>query len=125
MKILNNSEIAQFNLSSEKAKEISSKAQKFKEILNKNVSNNSNEKVDEKLMDACYQFESMLVGKMFKVMKQTVQNKESLLYGGQAEEIFKDMLYDEYSMLTAKTSDFGLAQQIYDQMTQKTVNVQA
>ena len=75
-------------------------------------------KVDQKLMEVCHQFESIMVNKMLKVMRQSIHKENSLMHGGQAEEIFDDMLYEKYAMKTSKTANFGLAKQIYDQMSQ-------
>jgi len=73
---------------------------------------------DDKLMDVCYEFESIMVNQMFKVMRKTLHKENSMLYGGHAESIFDDMLYDQYSSITAKTAQFGLAKQIYDQISE-------
>ena len=52
---------------------------------------------------------------MLKEMRKTV-NKSGLVDGGMAEEIFEDMLYDEYAKEFSKTKAFGLAEIIYNQM---------
>ena len=48
-------------------------------------------------------------------MRKTV-NKYKLIDGGTAEEIFTDFLYDEYSMLCAKSSS-NLAATMYKQLS--------
>ena len=41
-----------------------------------------------KLKNACSEFESIFMHQMLKEMRKTVDPKNSLVYGGQAEEIF-------------------------------------
>ena len=52
---------------------------------------------------------------MLNIMRKTV-NKSVFLDGGFAEELFEDMLYDEYSKKMAKNANFGLANLIYGQL---------
>lgn len=74
--------------------------------------------LDKKLWDACIEAESLIVGNMIKEMKKTV-HKSEWLHGGQAEEIFEDMLYDEYAINMSKNSDFGMAKMLYDELSRK------
>lgn len=76
------------------------------------------DKTHKKLWDACVEAESLFVGKMLKEMKKTVP-KDQWLHGGQAEEIFEDMLYDEYSLQMSKNCDFGMARMLYDEMSRR------
>jgi flagellar protein FlgJ len=71
---------------------------------------------DPKLYQACVEFESLFVKQMLNAMKKTV-TKGDLMHGGYAEDIFEDMLYDEYAMLMAKSSGFGVADLVYRQLT--------
>ena len=73
-------------------------------------------KQEAKLWDACIQAESIFVGQMLKQMRNTVE-KGGLINGGQTEEIFTDMLYDEYATNMSKTANFGVAKSMYDQMS--------
>ncbi|MDZ4727650.1 MAG: rod-binding protein [Leptospira sp.] len=70
----------------------------------------------KKLFDASVEFESVFVKMMLKEMKNSV-HKEKLIDGGYAEEIFEDMLYDEYSKNISKNESLGMAEQIYKQMS--------
>ena len=63
----------------------------------------------------CQEFESLFVNMMLKEMRKTV-DKAGLLDGGQAEDIFQDMLYDEYSKDMTRAAGFGLSDQIYTQL---------
>ncbi|PJZ45814.1 rod-binding protein [Leptospira brenneri] len=70
----------------------------------------------KKLYDASVEFESVFVKMMLKEMKNTI-HKEKLIDGGYAEEIFEDMLYDEYAKNISHNESMGLAEEIYKQMS--------
>jgi peptidoglycan hydrolase FlgJ len=74
--------------------------------------------IDKRLMDTCIEMESIFVSKMMKEMRNTLP-KEKLLDGGFAENIFEDMLYDEYSLNLSKNSNLGLAKMIYNDLSRK------
>jgi len=65
-----------------------------------------------KLYEQCREFESIFVNMMLKEMRGTVE-KSGLIDGGQAEDIFSDMLYDEYAKGMTKAAGFGLADSVY------------
>jgi flagellar protein FlgJ len=70
---------------------------------------------DKKMMDVCYEMESLFIGIMLKSMRNTVQ--ESDFFGQNlANDIFRDMLYDEYAKMMARSDQFGIARQIDDQL---------
>jgi flagellar protein FlgJ len=70
---------------------------------------------DRKLLDACYEMESIFVGYMLRSMRKTVD--ESDFFGKSlAKDIFRDMLYDEYAKTMARTDQLGIARQIYHQL---------
>jgi flagellar protein FlgJ len=69
---------------------------------------------DNKLLDLSYEMESIFIGQMLRTMRNTVM--ETDFFGkSMAKDIFNDMLYDEYAKLMARTDQFGLARQIYNQ----------
>ncbi len=70
---------------------------------------------DSELYRQCQEFESLFVKMMLSEMKKTV-NKSGLNDGGMAEEIFSDMLYDEYAKSMSRNANFGLADQVYLQL---------
>jgi len=76
------------------------------------------DKTHKKLWDTCVEAESLFVGKMLKEMKKTVPKNE-WLHGGQAEDIFEDMLYDEYSLKMSKNYNFGMAKLLYNEMSSR------
>jgi Rod binding domain-containing protein len=74
--------------------------------------------IDKKseLFEQCREFESIFVKMMLKEMRATVDKSGGLVSGGWAEDIFQDMLDDEYSKSMAETANFGLADQLYRQL---------
>ena len=93
----------------------------FRERLNsaiKKTTGKSGKAVDKKLMETCVEMESIFVAKMFKEMRKSV-HKSEWLHGGFAEDIFEDMLYDEYSLNVSKNSKLGLASMLYDELSRK------
>jgi len=71
---------------------------------------------DSKLFQACQDFEAIFLKQMLNVMRKTV-NKGELLNGGFAEDVFEDMLYDEYAKKMAKNSQFGLSEMLYRELS--------
>jgi Rod binding domain-containing protein len=69
-----------------------------------------------KLYEQCQEFESIFVKMMLKEMRSTVDKTDSLLSGGWAEDIYSDMLDDQYSKSMAKNAGFGLSEQLYKQL---------
>jgi Rod binding domain-containing protein len=64
----------------------------------------------------CREFESIFVNMMLKEMRASVDKSDSLIDGGYAEDIFEDMLYENYASEIVKASSFGLADQVYLQL---------
>ena len=73
-------------------------------------------KKDAKLYETCQDFEALFIKQMLNSMRQTV-NKTGMLDGGMAEDVFEDMLYDEYSKLMAKNANLGLTDLLYKQLS--------
>lgn len=72
--------------------------------------------MDKKLMDVCLQMESLFVSRMLKEMRNTLP-KTRLIDGGFAEQVFEDMLYDEYALTLSKSAGLGLADMIYKDLS--------
>jgi Rod binding domain-containing protein len=70
-----------------------------------------------KLYEQCQEFESIFVKMMLKEMRNSVDKNDSLLSGGWAEDIYQDMLDDEYSKTMAKNAGLGLSEQLYKQLS--------
>ncbi len=94
----------------------------FRALLDKAVNDkgeNPDKRVkarDEKLMNVCIEMESLFVARMLREMRNTV-HKNTLLHGGFAEEVFEDMLYDEYALRLSKTSNLGIARMLYEELS--------
>lgn len=71
---------------------------------------------DEKLYKAASQLEGLFIEQMIKALRSTIHREDSLLYGGQAEDIFQEMLDQKYAELISNSANLGLAQKIYNQM---------
>ncbi|MFH1564016.1 MAG: rod-binding protein [Nitrospirota bacterium] len=74
------------------------------------------EKIKARLKEVSYEVEAIFINQLLKEMRTSVP-KGSLFHGGSAENIFEDMLFDEYAKLMAKSDQFGLSRQIYDQVS--------
>ncbi|MFZ5950622.1 MAG: rod-binding protein [Candidatus Rifleibacteriota bacterium] len=70
----------------------------------------------DKLRKACSDFESIFMHQMLKEMRKTVK-KTGLIHGGQAEEIFSDMLDQERS----KSMTIGLGDMLFMQLSKAVV----
>ncbi len=70
-----------------------------------------------KLFEQCRDFESIFVKMMLKEMRNSVDKSDSLISGGWAEDIYSDMLDDQYSKSMADNAGFGLAEQLYKQLS--------
>lgn len=73
------------------------------------------EKKDSKLYEACQDFEALFIKQMLNSMRKTV-NKTGMMQGGMAEDVFEDMLYDEYAKTMSRTARLGLSDLIYKQV---------
>ncbi|MCX7678951.1 MAG: rod-binding protein [Spirochaetes bacterium] len=72
---------------------------------------------ERRLWNACVELESIFVARMLKEMRNTLNPQSRLLYGGQAEEIFTDMLYDQYAVIMSRTSNFGIANLLFRELS--------
>ena len=90
----------------------------FEAQLQNSLKSQEKKPIDKKLMDACVEMESLFVSKMLKEMRNTV-HKNGFINGGFGEEVFEDMLYDEYALNVSKNSKLGLATMLYDEMSRK------
>ena len=84
-------------------------------LENNNISKYDKEFEKKRLRQVSEDFEALMINQMLKEMRKTV-DKSGLIDGGMAEQIFEDMLYDEYAKEFSKTKTFGLADIIYNQM---------
>jgi len=71
----------------------------------------------KKLKQAADDFESLFVKKMLDSMKSTLHKESRIINGGFAEEVFEDMLYDEYARLLTTAETFGISEAIVKQFS--------
>jgi len=83
--------------------------------LNSSV-RNSRSSDEQKLRDATVEFESMFIKQMLDSMRKTV-TKSGLLDGGMGQEIFEDMLYDEYAKKMAESANLGISDMMFKQLS--------
>jgi len=69
----------------------------------------------DKLKEVCSDFQALFIKQMLDSMRKTVQ-KGGIIKENQAEQIFEDMLYDEYSKNISNTAGFGLDTMMYKQL---------
>lgn len=96
----------------------------FKQSLDSEIQNGE----DEKLKEACAEFESYFLNMMFKSMRQTVlADKDGIFAKSNAEQIFQDMLDQELTTKMAKQGGIGLADMMYKQLDKKgkTIDLEA
>jgi flagellar protein FlgJ len=71
------------------------------------------------LYKASQDFEALFIKQMLDAMRRTVHKEDDLLGGGLGQDVYEDMLYDEYAKKMAATAQFGLADMIYTQLSSK------
>ena len=84
--------------------------------LNRSGSGNQSEMA--RLRESCQDFESIFVKQMLDSMKKTV-NRSELVKRNMGEDIFEDMLYDEYAKKMTETSRLGIAEMMFNQLSRQ------
>ena len=72
---------------------------------------NSNDPRQEKLKKAAEGFESMFINLMLSQMRKTIP-KSDLIDGGNAQEIFETMFYDEIAKRVSQRGELGIADKL-------------
>jgi len=70
----------------------------------------------EKLLQVCRDFEAIFIKQMLDSMRNTV-DKSELVGTGMAEDIFEDLLYDQYAKKISQTANLGISQLLYKQLS--------
>lgn len=70
----------------------------------------------KKLRQSTQDFEALFIKQMLNSMKKTV-TKSGLLDGGMGQEIFEDMLYDEYAKKMSETANLGISEMMFRQLS--------
>lgn len=88
------------------------KTQNFESVLKKA----SEEKDDQGLKEACREFEAYFIHQLFKEMRSTIQ-PGGLIEKSRGEEIFQDMLDEEYAKNASQGKGMGLGDMLYKQLS--------
>ena len=73
---------------------------------------------DDRLRSVASEFEVLFAKQMLDTMRATLNKEDDMFHGGMAQDIFEDMLYEEYARMMAKTGSLGIADIIYNQYSQ-------
>lgn len=89
------------------------------------AANQSNPRIQKKTIDRTSQLyekslemESYIVKMLISEMRKTVMKADSSSGNQYAKKVYEDMLYDEYATMMTKSAGFGLADQMYLQLSQ-------
>ncbi len=82
--------------------------------LEKKLGSDYSTATEEELMDVCKDFEAYFVEQMIKAMQSTLDEESDPLSGQYS--FFKDMQNQEYAKAMTEQTDFGIAQQLFEQM---------
>jgi flagellar protein FlgJ len=102
------------SLASSQEKKVENLDKTFQNILDKK----SMSKNDKLLWAKAKEFEAILIQSMLKEMRKTVE-KNKMFHGGLGEDIFESMLDGKYATKIAKSSNFGLAKILFEQLKSK------
>ena len=67
------------------------------------------------LRAAAREFESLFAKQMLDSMRDTLNTEDDMFHGGMAQDIFDDMLYEEYGRMIAQGGGLGIADMIVQQ----------
>ena len=70
---------------------------------------------EDRLRAVATEFEVLLAKQMLDTMRATLSPENDMFHGGMAQDIFEDMLYEEYARMMAKSGSLGVAEIIYNQ----------
>lgn len=76
----------------------------------------SNSDDDARLLEACQEFEAVLVGQMFSAMRENPM-KSNFLGGGTEESLYGQMLDEEVARSVSHNQGVGLADMLFEQFT--------
>lgn len=84
--------------------------------LNDRLNTDFSKADDEELMDACKQFESYFLEKVFQEMQKTVKPDGDPGTGNGLVDFFKDRTVQQIAADSTEQNSLGLAQMLYEQM---------
>ncbi|MDR1531849.1 MAG: rod-binding protein [Clostridiales bacterium] len=97
----------------------SAKTDSFADVLDRAVQNND----VRELRSACVEFESYFIHFMMREMRKTLKSDEGILPKSSAENIFQDMLDEEWSKNAANAGGIGLSDMMYNQLSKTLMDV--
>jgi len=113
MKIENNIPTVQTNNTTDPSLSVEeSRNDKFQSI----IKNKLNDKDQKKLYEACQELEAVWLSKVMETMRNSI-NRSDLIPRSFAEDTFESMLYDEYAKGMSKTGQIGIAEMLYQQLS--------
>jgi len=80
------------------------------------IKNKLNDKDQKKLYEACQGLEAIWLSKVMGTMRNSI-NRSDLIPRSFADETFESMLYDEYATEMSKTGQIGIAEILYQQLS--------
>lgn len=88
----------------------------YMNVMKKTEIKNAVIKEKKELKEATEEFESIFIKMLIDAMDKTIDRKDSLMSGGQGEDVFRGMLNQERSSQMAKNGGIGLSKILYDQL---------
>ena len=92
---------------------------KFEDILKAAQQSASEEESDAQLKEACAEFESYYINKVFSEMRKSIPETQ-LFEKAQGHDIYEDMLYEEYAKEIAAGKGSGIKDMLYNQLKKST-----
>lgn len=83
--------------------------------VSKNLKSLGDAKKMERIDEASKDFEAVFISEMMKPMFEGIST-EAPFGGGKGEEVFRDMLVQEYGKIMARTGSIGIAGPVKEQM---------
>jgi flagellar protein FlgJ len=71
------------------------------------------------LYKAAQDFEALFIKQMLDAMRKTLNTQDDMVGSGTGQDMYNDMLYDEYAKKMSSTGQFGIADMIYRQVSSK------
>lgn len=71
------------------------------------------------LYKAAQDFEALFIKQMLDAMRKTLNTQDDMVGSGTGQDMYNDMLYDEYAKKMSSTGQFGIADMIYEQVSSK------
>lgn len=80
-----------------------------------NLASGLNAKTEKRINEAAEEFEAMFLSEMLKPMFSGIEVNE-IFGGGKGEEVFRDLMIQEYGKTMAKAGGIGLAEHVREEL---------